>query len=1500
MGFELIPSDGNFLIKSMTRHVDEEWVIHVRGRINPTASSVIITENLDIAQRQSTAQSIISGSNIYATARDIGIIYGSSFQWINKAWICGNRALAHIGPYTDLGLRTTIHRLYPGILDSCFQILFGILAVEGNSNNAAYLPVRLGRLQLIGLLPEEFYVTAELMHLGKHSVRANFAIVDRAGVAIALISDCSFKKSLLVNAGASQSGYVCHSYLLSQFTMPTACDQSIFQLIRQQGAANIAHMHQVVLRHFESVMPLIDLMIGRFIYTASMRLLKNNNIFSLESLLDAGVVMRYVPYLKWGLNLLVEDGLLCRSTGNQYCIVQHNEILDPHVLWTVLINNYPEYLAELVAIGRIGLHLPAILCGQEEETDLYNDLYPDITSKLVMNNLIAATLTSIVRQIPATRRIRILDIGMRGGSVTNQLLQILPADRADYLFVDIIADKSHSLDNYQGQFFDLIIVRDYLHMLASQKLQAYVKQLHRCLHSSGILCITERRSDRVDEFIFGLDPDWWNNSTDEQLISKLRPAVYWRQHLTTAGFAVEEPLFESAHGATEGAFLLIAHTTTNNNLQISSVHSSNPKSTLFLSSTRAIDLPGMVNPLTVDLAAILQSFISEHSKSTIVWVVDPSINLEQISDGCSAIVDFIKILRDCNCANYPRVVFVTNNAMPPCIPMIAAHVKHPIHAVIWGLVRVLSNEQAEFDCKLIDLHGTISHKMIKNLLHELSINDHENEVLLTEDSRYGMRIERKTSLTLHATDAPFYEYYLDFERAGSLNNLQWFKKNSQTLDHDEVAVRPHASGLNFRDIMYSMGLIPDEAVDSGFFGASLGMEFAGEIIAIGSQVANFKIGDRVMGFAPASFSSIAITRAHALTLLPLNWDYNVAATVPIAFFTAYYALQHLGQIQAGERILIHGAAGGVGIAAIQIAKHFNAKIYATAGSAAKRDFLKLLGVEYIYDSRTLLFADEILLNTSGSGVDLVLNCLAGDAITANLAVLQPFGRFLELGKRDFFANSKIGLRPFKNNISYFGIDADQLLIRKPDLCVRLFKEIMGLFQRNILNPLPYRSFSAQHVQDAFKYMQQSRHIGKIIINLAARPQSNFAPVSIAKKLTFSDQGAYLITGGLSGFGLCTALWLAEKGARYLVLVGRRGAHSEEARNALDILHHQGVNVLVQELDISDAILVTAMIAHINTNFAPLKGLIHAAVVYDDAIFHNLNQPKLENVIKPKAQGAWNLHCSTVDCQLDFFVAYSSVTTLFGNPGQANYVAANLYLENLIAYRRSRGLPGIAVAWGPLEDVGYLARNVKLKQVLTGITGTKTLVSNQALRVLEQLMLADIHGFVVANLNLNKLQLNLPVIAKAKFCNLLKDVKQLEQLISTDAGDFLSWLQGCTADESRAMISNILIIEIAKILRLPSDKIDPQASLFNIGMDSLVAVELMYIIEQRFALKISMLALTQSLSVHAIAERILKQIKGAQPETELTSMVATTVHDASLHGEIISAELAKELVHDYQG
>jgi len=785
------------------------------------------------------------------------------------------------------------------------------------------------------------------------------------------------------------------------------------------------------------------------------------------------------------------------------------------------------------------------------------------------------------------------------------------------------------------------------------------------------------------------------------------------------------------------------------------------------------------------------------------------------------------------------------------------------------------------------------------LMAELLDPDEEDEVLLADGARYGMRLERvalDAPLPVDRLD-PALRFRLDFSTPGRLTNLSWYRERRRPPANGEIEIRVRATGLNFRDVMYTMGMLSDEAVEDGFAGATLGLECSGDVVEVGPGVTDFEVGDSVMCFAPACFASHVTTPTTAVAKMMEGWTYEEAATVPGVFFTVYYALGHLARLEPGEKVLIHGAAGGVGLAAIQFARYRGAEIFATAGSEHKRDFLRLLGVEHVLDSRSLAFADEILEITDGNGVDVVLNSISGEAVLKNLSVLKPFGRFLELGKRDFYENAKIGLRPFRNNVTYFGIDADQLMKRRSALAGRLFHEMMELFEQGALRPLAHCVFPCSRAADAFRHMQQSRQIGKIVVVYEDPPEVIQEIVPTSDEFELDSRSSYLVTGGLGGFGLATARWLVARGARSLVLVGRSGAATPEARNAVAELEAAGARVEVCQTDVTRLSDLRELFLRVERDLPPLKGIVHAAMVLEDRLVRNLDREGLQRVLAPKIQGAWNLHELTRDLSLDFFVLYSSATTTFGNPGQANYVAANMYLETLAQHRRDLGLPAIAVGWGPLADVGFLAENEKVRKALVARIGGKELSSSQALQQLERLLESDRTGVAVVDLDWRRLRKSMPGTRSVRFSG-------LGGRSSEEGGDgtMEEDIQTLIANQSEAevleTVTRLLFEQMATVLRLPAEKIGGDASIYDLGMDSLMAVELVMAIEDRFGINFPDTALTEGATATQIAGRIAAQLSNNGQHAETSKREAQLEAVAALvarHGESASLDEVEEFV-----
>ncbi len=673
---------------------------------------------------------------------------------------------------------------------------------------------------------------------------------------------------------------------------------------------------------------------------------------------------------------------------------------------------------------------------------------------------------------------------------------------------------------------------------------------------------------------------------------------------------------------------------------------------------------------------------------------------------------------------------------------------------------------------------------------------------------------------------------------------------------NEVEIAVEATGLNFRDLMLTLSLLPDDMVEGGAAGPTLGCECAGRIVRCGDDVRHLQVGDQVIAFAAAAFATHVTVAVPQVVKLPAGLSCEAGATIPVAFLTAYYSLVTQAKLRRGEWVLIHGGAGGVGQAAIQIAQARGARIIATAASPAKRDLLTALGVPHVINSRSATFIDDVRAIIP-KGVDVVLNSLAGDAMERGLACLCPFGRFVELGKRDYVNNTAIGLRPFRNNLTYFGVDLDQMLRHQKRTCQKIFSELMRLFAAGTLTPLPYSVFRAGDLGQAFGLMQHSAHVGKILIT---PPREPVRPAAAPFKV--NPSGTHVITGAFGGFGLATAKWLVERGARHLVLIGRRGAATEEAKSALADFAARGVSVHAAACNVADRRAMEKLFEHVDATMPPIVGVLHAAMVLDDGLLSNLDRERFQRVLAPKVKGADNLNSLTRGMALDYFVLFSSATTLVGNPGQANYVAANAYMEGLARRRRQNGLTALAIGWGPIIDVGVLAQSERLRSRFHKLTGVKGMRASEALDLMAQALaqrspadppvmtISPTEGLFTAD--------RLPVLSSLTYANLVGRGR-IDGGATAGFMDLRAIAEAEGFDGLRRRLTGVIVSGLARVLRAREEEISHVRPLGDIGLDSLMALEFAMNLEDSFGIHVSLTSSIGALTVAGLANEIVGQL-----------------------------------------
>jgi len=1513
------PADGSISISARDIAGTDSWTVHASARIlsepgELRAMPVILPVRLPD----------FTSASHEALTHAAGLTYGRQFQRIAHGWLEQGSALA-IFTTSPAAVDLDKTHLHPALLDCTFQLIIQLLKDELASNDGmAYVPVKLGRIAFYKTDAVPCSARATLLKRSPHSLTAEFTVFDANGIAIATVAEARFRSVRL------QKPAVDHLRFLGFQATPaphpfTPLIASVSFAQMRAALSIVVHQclqEQIFSRYSEEVEPLLDSLCSSYTAQTLLQLAGEGGILTTKAVED---YQQAAPKVAEHFNHLLqtaERDELLSSHADGWKVNPADGIL-PSDLWAMLVANYPKYFQIIQSVGRIGMQLAGILSGEIHPATLLSEASsPSALIRLALGETGRQRLTGTVRdwiayslkQVPAGQRLGILEISTGLPVFAADICAQLDFNRSDFTFASL-SDKAlqeaaalqehyphfkiSGIETAAPAFSQLAIVQlDFATLADAAQVLSYARSQ---LIDGGSLLLIGQHPSRWMDFVFGCQPDnqgdGWHSA---------RPQ-FWQQQLHALGFinAQHQNLSDDAHSGpyvlmAQAEKMLINTPAAARNLLLLADKTGYSAQLALLLAENLVLRGDRVRIRQPGDHAHMASLLTDSKTDGIVYLAGlntpedtaPAILNRQVVRCAQAAA----IIQACESTQTDALCWlITANVGTDLLDQYQAVMNTtPVSlpdAALWGFGRTLMNEASNYSVRLIDLHEPEALQTVADALaRELLLADNETEIILGKKAaRYALRMRLETrpaAATVKTIAEP--NLRLAFETPGQLRNLRWETCPRLIPGEHEIEVEVHATGLNFRDVMYALGLLSDEAIENGFAGPTLGLEFSGVIVKAGTG--GFKAGDRVVGFGPSSFSNRVITQGSAISLIPEHISFAAAASIPSTFLTVYYALHHLARLQAGEKVLIHGAAGGVGIAAIQYAKWAGAEIHATAGSDEKRDFLRLSGVEHIYDSRSLAFADEILAKTGG--VDVVLNSLAGEAINRNLRVLKPFGRFIELGKRDFYENTKIGLRPFRNNISYFGVDADQLMQARPELTRSLFGEVMNLFSQGVLHPLPYTVFEANDIVSAFRYMQQAKQIGKIVVTYhqpVHRTHSSVKPVKQALKL--DPNATYLVTGGLSGFGLKTAEWLAAKGARRLVLISRSGPKSAEAQTAIAALQKSGVQVHATACDITDTTALAVLLKHINHSMSPLKGIVHAAMVIDDGLIRNMDAAQIQRVLAPKVLGALNLHEMTR--QLDYFILFSSATTLFGNPGQGNYVAANASLEALARNRRASGLAATCVRWGAIDDAGFLARNDAIKEALQNRMGGSAIKSATALDALEDLLLADRSGLGVLELDWRALAKFLPVANTAKYSEMTQHDAESNTDNSLDLQQLMSEL---SEEEFQAAVTGMIKHEVGEILRVAPDKIDANRSLYDMGLDSLMGVELVLALESRFGIRLSVMALSATPTIAKLAERMIVQLKGASEVSEEQQQVEQV---ASQHGAEISAEAVASLVKEIQ-
>ncbi len=812
------------------------------------------------------------------------------------------------------------------------------------------------------------------------------------------------------------------------------------------------------------------------------------------------------------------------------------------------------------------------------------------------------------------------------------------------------------------------------------------------------------------------------------------------------------------------------------------------------------------------------------------------------------------------------------------------HAVNTTQAAVIGLMRVVANEHSNFHCRSIDLPAVALPGEHGIVWKELLRTDAEREIAFRGDARHIRRINRGIESREQTLDASV-PLRLESRERGLLDSLRLTSFPMPTCGAGEVLIEVMAAGMNFRDVLKALALYPAETIDARIFGD----EVAGIIKAVGPGVKHVKTGDHVFGLAVFGLATYSLARGGDVQVMPKGMSFEEAATLPVVFMTSWHALKTVARISPGERVLVHAGAGGVGMAAIQIAHHLGAEVIASAGSPAKRNLLKTLGVAHVIDSRKADFTEAVMEITGGQGVDVVLNSLAAEAIPMGLACLAQFGRFIEIGKRDIYQNSRIPLWPLRKNASFHVVAMDAIFGGDEALTRQILETVTSLMAKGALHPLPFRSFPASRLDAAFRLMAQGKHTGKVVVSFPA-PFVPRRAEPLVRNFEVKGEGTYLITGAFGGFGKVLATWLVDCGARHLVLCSRSGASTPEAEAFIKELEAREVTVQVEKADAGVPKDVKRLLAQIAKGKQPLKGVFHLAMVIDDAPMAALDRERMRNVLTPKAYGAWLLHEGTRSLDLDCFVMFSSVSSIFGNAAQANYAAANAFLDALAHHRQSLGLPALTINWGALGGEGYVARNERVAEFLAR-QGTIPLTPREVVSLMDLFLASGATQGIALRADWVKW--------KQSFRG-SQESPLLERIFAATAegaesggskGDWRLKIESATPEERGNVVAQAVRDVVGSVLRVKPETLRDDQPLTDLGLDSLMAVEIENSIERSIGVALPPASLMRARTIGQIAVLITEHLGGSAAPVAVPVAVAEPepVSDNDLDLEALSDE-----------
>jgi acyl transferase domain-containing protein/NADPH:quinone reductase-like Zn-dependent oxidoreductase/SAM-dependent methyltransferase/acyl carrier protein len=1187
------------------------------------------------------------------------------------------------------------------------------------------------------------------------------------------------------------------------------------------------------------------------------------------------------------------------------------------------ISLHPGHLPEGMLCTITCAELGPILRGEKDavqvlfggsNSDLLDQFYGDGLLSSHWMAAITSAVNEAARNLPEGRGLRILEVGAGTAGLSSYLLPLLPRGLHSYTFTDVSAgffslagqklaafpeveykvfnlEQSGLSQGFEADSYDLVIGTNVIHAVAD--VRATLGYIHELLKPGGSLVFMDVATPQLwTESVFGLTSGWWH-LTDRELRpdQPLMQRPQWESAMKEAGFAETTSIvgltgprggegqigllgrraWKESVSSPAAAEPTIEQTPAQSWLIFADNGGLGDKLAAQLSNTgtrvriarRGAEyaVKGDEYTLRADTPEDWMNLVTSYAddappeRMTYLWSLDEPAGKgegDAALMGIDALLHLTQAIENTTPAVKLRMDLITRGAQPAGQRMGLTNVAQ---APSIGVFRVILSEHPNFACRGLDLPPEAADADIAILWRELHQEHGEREIAIRGEARYVQRIKRGLPVQETTLDRKI-PLRLESRERGMLDTLKLTAFSMPVCGDGEVLIEVKAAGMNFRDVLKALALYPAETPDARIFGDEVG----GIVVATGKDIKHVAVGDRVFGLAVYGLSTHTLARGGDVVKIPEGLSFEDAATIPVVFMTSWHALNNVARMRKGEKVLIHAGAGGVGMSAIQIALHLGCEVIATAGSASKRTLLKTLGVKHVVDSRRADFADAVMELTNRKGVDVVLNALAAEAIPMGLSCLSEFGRFIEIGKRDIYSNSRIPLWHLRKNASFHVIAMDAVFGGDEELTRHLLGEVVELVEKGALRPLPFRAYPASRVDAAFRLMAAGKHIGKVVVTFADSFVNRRGEAPLPSFEVKAD-GTYLITGGFGGFGRVLSEWLVDCGARNLVLASRSGASTPEAKDFLKSLAARGVNTQIVKADSGEPADVKRMLKEIEAAGVPLKGVFHLAMVIDDAPMGVLNRERMRTVLAPKALGAWMLHEGTQDQNLDCFVMFSSISSVFGNPAQSNYSGANAFLDSLAHHRRALGLPALTINWGVLGGEGYVARNEKVAEFLAR-QGTSAITPGEVVSLLETFLSAGSAQVAAIRVDWAKWRQSFRGLQE----NPLLEHIFASGVESAESGgmtsDWRAKIDAAAADDRPGIIAQALREVVGSVLRVKADSLRDDQPLTDLGLDSLMGVEIENLIESTIGVALPPTSLMRARTIGQLAALIGEHLGGA--------------------------------------